>query len=134
MNNLFTSPIELKNLIMQCGNIHKSIAMYRSHELEKKRKYNSRVINVEKGTFTPLALVFSTSGGMGMEATLFYKRIAERVANKTLQRYSDVVSFIRRRLRFDLLKTTLIALRGYRGNKPNSLSSPIGDLDINLMD
>ena len=107
-------------------------AMYRSHELEKKRKYNSRVINVEKGTFTPL--VFSTSGGMGMEATLFYKRIAERVANKTLQRYSDVVSFIRRRLRFDLLKTTLIALRGFRGTKPNSLSSPIGDLDINLME
>ena len=33
-------------------------AMYRRHELEKKRKYNSRVINVEKGTFTPL--LFST--------------------------------------------------------------------------
>ena len=91
-----------------------------------------RVINAEKGTFTPL--VFSTSGGMGMEATLFYKRVAERVASKTLQRYSDVVSFIRRRLRFDLLKTTLIALRGFRGCKRNSLSSPIGDLDINLME
>ncbi len=38
-------------------------AMYRAHEMEKKRKYNSRVINVEKATFTPL--VFSTSGGMG---------------------------------------------------------------------
>ena len=78
-------------------NSTKSIsAMYRSHELEKKRKYNSRVINVEKGTFTPL--VFSTSGGMGMKATLFYKRIANRVARKTLQRCSDVVSSIRRRL------------------------------------
>ena len=62
-----------------------------------------------------------------MKAILFYKRIAERVARKILQRYSYMVSFIRRRLRFDLLKTTLIALRGYRGSKPNSLSSPIGD-------
>ena len=113
-------------------NSTKSIsAMYRAHEMEKKRKYNSRVINVEKATFTPL--VFSTSGGMGIEATAFYKRVAERVDNKTLQRYSDVVSFIRRRLRFDLLKTTLIALRGFRGLKANSLSSPIGDLDMNLM-
>ena len=38
-------------------------AMYISHEIEKKRKYNSRVLNVEKAAFTPL--VFSTTGGMG---------------------------------------------------------------------
>ena len=75
-----------------------------------------------------------TLAKVSLEATLFYKRIAERVASKTLQKYSDVVSFIRRRLRFDLLKTTLIALRGFRGSKRNSLSSPIGDLDINLME
>ena len=93
--------------------------------------YDSRVTNVEKGMFT--LLVFSTQGRMGMEATLFYKRIAERVAMKTLQRYSDVLSFIRRRLRFDLLKTALTALRDFGGSGPNSLSYPIGDLGINSM-
>ena len=106
--------------------------MYRTHEMEKKRKYNTRVINVEKATFTPL--VFSTTGGMGIEATAFYKRIAERVANKTLQKYSDVVSFIRRRLRFDLLKTCLISLRGFRGKKaPCMIATPVDELDLNLM-
>ena len=86
------------------SNGNKSIpAMYRAHELEKKRKYNARVINIERATFTPL--VFSTSGGMGPEASVFYKRVAEKIANKSSQRYSDIISFIRRRLRFDLLKT-----------------------------
>ena len=40
--------------------------MYRSHENEKKSAYNARVLEVERGTFTPV--VFSTTGGMGMEA------------------------------------------------------------------
>ena len=105
-------------------------AMYRSHEQEKKRKYNSRVINVERATFTPL--VFSTSGGMGPEAATFYKRVADRISMKTQQRYSDVISFIRRRLRFDLLKTCLIALRGYRGVKRDNLKSPIEELDMDI--
>ena len=51
--------------------------------MERKRKYNSRVINVEKASFSPLVL--STSGGMGKEATLFYKHIAERVAKNSTE-------------------------------------------------
>ena len=35
--------------------------IYRIHENEKKRKYNSRVTEIEQGTFTPL--VFTTTGG-----------------------------------------------------------------------
>ena len=34
--------------------------IYRIHENEKKRKYNSRVTEIEQGTFTPL--VFTTTG------------------------------------------------------------------------
>ncbi len=37
--------------------------MYSWHENSKKTSYNSRVVQVEKGTFTPI--VFSTSGGWG---------------------------------------------------------------------
>ena len=36
--------------------------IYKLHEDEKKRKYTSRIIKVENGTFTPL--VFTTTGGM----------------------------------------------------------------------
>ena len=105
--------------------------LYLSHEGEKKRKYNARVLEVEKGTFTPL--VFSTSGGMGAEAQRLVKRLAQRMEVATGQRYSDAVSFIRKRLRFELLKTTVIAMRGDRGSRARTLNEiPMGDLDLNL--
>ena len=49
--------------------------MYRSHEQQKNNMYMHRVQQVEKASFTPL--VFSTTGGMGVEATKFYKRVVE---------------------------------------------------------
>ena len=66
-----------------------------------------------------------------MEAQILIKRIAERMSRKTDQRYSDTISFIRKRLRFDLLKTTIIALRGHRG-KYAAVSKEIKELDLNL--
>ena len=107
-------------------------AMYAAHEQEKKRKYNSRVINVEKATFTPV--VFSTSGGMGPEASKLFKRIAQKMSNKSQQRYSEIISFIRKRLRFELLRTCLIALRGYRGRKVENKNTSIAELDLNLVE
>ncbi len=104
--------------------------MYRHHEELKKRAYNARVIEVEKGVFTPV--VFSTSGGMGNEAKNLFKRIAEKMAAKTGQRYSETITFIRKRIRFDLLKTTVIALRGHRGKHPVPETEDISKLDINI--
>ena len=49
--------------------------IYRQHENEKKRKYATRVLEIEQGTFTPL--VFSTTGGMGEECQRFHRRLAE---------------------------------------------------------
>ena len=86
--------------------------MYKSHEEEKKQGYLPRVLQVEKGTFTPA--VFSTSGGMGKEADRLLRRMAERMSIKRGENYSSVVSFLRRRFRFDLLKTCVIAMRGYK--------------------
>ena len=82
--------------------------MYKSHEQEKKRKYNQRVLQIEHATFTPV--VFSTTGGMGVEAKSLIKRIAERTSTKSGQTYADTMKFLRTRLRFDLLRTTIIAL------------------------
>ena len=39
--------------------------LYKSHEQEKMRKYNSRVITVEGGSFTPL--IYPTFGGWGLK-------------------------------------------------------------------
>ena len=97
----------------------KSLAqIYRINENEKKNLYNDRILNVEKGTFIPL--VFTTSGGMGPECTKLNKRIAERTADKTNEEYSHVMMHIRTRLRFALLKSTLVGLRGFRGKKAKS--------------
>ena len=49
--------------------------IYRVHENEKKRKYNSRVREIEQGTF-PL-LVFTTTGGMANECLRYHSRLAE---------------------------------------------------------
>ena len=103
--------------------------MYNHHEQEKKRTYNTRINEVEKGTFSPL--VFSTTGGMGKEAAIFLKRLATLLAPKTNQSYSHTMAYIRRRMRFDLLRTTLIALRGHRG-KFYDPPLAVEELDINL--
>ena len=102
--------------------------MYERHEKEKKRLYNERVIQIEKGTFTPL--VFSTSGGMSNETGKFLKRLALLLSSKTGQDYSHCITFLRKRLRFDLLRTCVISLRGYRGA---SVSTHLEDIDMNLI-
>ena len=102
--------------------------MYTSHENEKKTEYLPRVLQVEKATFTPA--VFSTSGGIGKEADKLIRRMAERMSAKRGETYSSVVSFLRRRFRFDLLKTCIIALRGYK--KPSSTPAKIETLDMDL--
>ena len=104
--------------------------LYEEHENAKKRAYNQRVIQVERATFTPL--IFSTSGGMAQECTKYHKRVAELVANKTKEEYSKVVSHMRTRLRFTLLKSTLIALRGVRGKQEKTTTS-ISELSFNTI-
>ena len=46
----------------------------------KKRKYNSRVTEIEQGTFTPL--VFTTTGGMAQECLRYHSRLAGAIICK----------------------------------------------------
>ena len=91
-------------------------SLYQRHETEKIKKYNSRVLTVEKGTFTPL--VYTTFGGCGPQAQRYHRRLAELISQKRNEDYKDVINHIRIRLRFSLLRSVLIALRGERGRKP----------------
>ena len=68
---------------------------------------------MEYGTFTPIVL--STTVGMGKEAYTFLKKLADNLFRKSGQRYSKTLIFIRKRIRFDLLRTKISALRGERG-------------------
>ena len=105
--------------------------IYKENEKEKKRKYNERVINIEKATFTPL--VFTTSGGMGPECQRLNKRIAELLSIKRKEQYSDVIAYIRKRIRFSLLRATLIAIRGYRGRDTGNKVTELSDVAFNLV-
>ena len=73
-------------------------ATYRKHELEKKRAYQQRV---EHSSFTPLVL--SVTGGMGVEASLFYKRLSSLLAQKWDITYNKTLCWLRCRLTFSLL-------------------------------
>ena len=88
---------------------------YAHHENIKKRAYRERVLNVEHGSFTPIVL--STTGGVGLEADKHHKRIAQLISLKKKEEYSQVISYIRTRLRFNLLRSILVAVRGERGRR-----------------
>jgi len=61
------------------------------------------VREVEHGVFTPL--IFSSSGGMAREATVFYKRLAELVS---LKQYSMIMGWLRCQLSFTLLRSAIL--------------------------
>ena len=96
-----------------------------AHEQSKKRQYNARILEVEKGTFTPV--VFSCSGGSSPEASRLLKAIAMKLSVKKQMKYSEAISFLRRRIAFDVLKTCLLSFRGERGGLHGR---PIDELDI----
>ena len=105
--------------------------IYKEQERMKKTKYNRRIIEVEKSTFVPL--IFTTSGGMGPECEKMNKRLAHLIASKRNESYSDVINYIRRKLRFALLRATLIALRGFRGRVNKARNTEISEVDFSLM-
>ena len=114
------------------SNCNKSLRqIYKEHQREKKNKYNERIIEVEKATFVPL--IFTTSGGMGPECEKFNKRLAELIAIKRKESYADVITYIRKRLRFALLRSTLIALRGYRGQNAVRKNVDLSEVAFNLL-
>ena len=65
--------------------------MYCAHEKEKKTKYNERILEIERGTFT--LLLFSCSGGAETEAEKFIKYSAKRIAEKKSEPYAQTCAF-----------------------------------------
>ena len=102
--------------------------MYRHHEEQKKREYNARIMQIEKGTFMPV--VFSCTGGAAPEAEAFIKRVALKLSGKKMEKYSETVSYLRRRFSFDILRTCVISFRGERVVKDPT--HEIADLDLEL--
>ena len=85
---------------------------YKRDEQEKRRAYDERIQQVERATFIPV--VFSAHGGMGKSANSLYKRIASMLSERTHEAYSSVMTWIRARLSFALLRASVVCLRGAR--------------------
>ena len=62
---------------------------YHRAELDKKRKYDERIRQVENGTFSPL--IFSSCGGMGPSATVVFKHTATLISEKRGHPYCYVL-------------------------------------------
>ena len=89
-------------------------AAFRRHKQTKKRVYGERVRKVEHGVFTPLVL--STTGGLGVEATTFYKRLADLISLKQQKHYSTVMCWLRCRLSFAVLRSAIMCVWGSRSS------------------
>ena len=102
--------------------------IYRQHETEKKFQYASRILEVEQATFTPL--VFSSTGRMVAECTQYHSRLAELVATKKGESYATTMSWIRARVSFALLRSSLLYLRGSQAKRRIRLELLDIDFDI----
>jgi hypothetical protein len=86
--------------------------LYTTMEKEKKRQYLDRIVNVERGSFTPL--VFSSTGSMGIEASATIKQLAISLSQMRNEQYSATINLLRCRIAFALMRASSVCLRGYR--------------------
>ena len=104
--------------------------IYSEQVKAKKDAYEERVLQAEKGSFIPL--IFTTSGGMGPMCKVFIKRLVEKLAYNRNERTSFMINHVRTRLRFAILRSTVIALRGARGENRSHVTS-LADVSLNLV-
>jgi len=67
---------------------------------------------MEHGSFTPV--VFSTFGGLGREATVFYSHLADLLSKKHSTPYTRTLSLLRCCISFSLLRSAILAISGNR--------------------
>ena len=90
--------------------------MFNKAERTKIREYKERILKVENADFHPL--VFTCTGGMAPQSHMVVKRLAEKLSKKQNIQLSVVSGWLRCRLSFALLRTTLLCVRATRQKKP----------------
>ena len=85
---------------------------------------------MEKGTFTQL--IFSTIVGIEKECSKLNKKLTQLVLEKKGESYDVLMKQIRTRLRYALLRATLIAIQGSRG-QTNRGELEVDEISFNLI-
>ena len=85
-------------------------SVYFHHEREKRCQYEHRVCECEYGYFT--LLVFISSGRMCDAASHVYRRLANLLSEKMNLSYGEVMVWIRYKLSFALVRSTIMCICG----------------------
>ena len=104
--------VRVFNPFVSCNQNKQMKAVYHQHEREKRRVYSQCVREVERGTFTPLVL--TATGGMGPSTSIFFQTLAAMIAAKRGHTYQKVITWIRQRLTFSLLRSAISAIKATR--------------------
>ena len=81
-------------------------------------------------TLPLLLLLCQQPCGMANEATVFYKRLASRLATKWDQPYSATMSWLRCRLTFSLLRSAVQCIRGVCSSCGHAAKLPTPPMDL----
>jgi hypothetical protein len=110
----------------------KPAQLFKMAERAKIREYRERIREVEHADFNPL--VFTCTGGMAPQCHLIMKRLAEQLSKKQNIQQSVVSGWLRCRLSFALLRTTLLCVRATRrkrfaaeGNNNNNIELAVSE-------
>ena len=87
----------------------------KKHEQERQRAFDTRIMNEEHGTFTQL--LYLLTGGEGNETSVFHKHVAQKIEAKTEEKYEHVLSLIRCKPPFLIVRSVLMCIRGSRPTK-----------------
>ncbi len=121
--------IRVFNPLAPSNNTSTMTSTYRQQENVKKRHYAQRIREIEHSSFTPL--VFSTTGGMAPAACTLYKRLASILAVKWKQPYSSTIGWLRCRLSFSLLRSSI---RGARSSSHRFERQQSAAVDLTVAD
>ena len=114
------------------SHMHKSLAqLHAENEREKNTLYADRIKQIEKSVFH--ALIFNTYGGMGKDCEAFNRRLAQLISEKRKVSFGSVMTHIRTRLRFALLRSVVTALRGVRGRKSGSGMKDLSNVNFDFV-
>ena len=97
------------------------------HERKKKLEYAERIINVDRGTFTPL--VFTTACCCAPECSRFVKRLCGLISNGDTKLYAETMTYVRCRLAFALLRSAIMCIRDARSSYQRPVNA-LGELAI----
>ena len=97
-------------------------------ENRKKKKYNQCLLDGENCSLT--LLVFVTNGGMSTETKQFYRRLNQLLCEKSDVSSSDTSAWVKRQIKFSLLRTSIIFIRGSRLKKYNIPAVERMDIDF----